>query len=164
MLLETYRRHGTPVFPKHFFTTIAEKFGREVDVREVLLDGKVIAASLNFLYGDQMHTYYAASSRACWKLACNDFMYFDHIMWAGQNGYKVFDFVRSKVGTGPLEFKKHWGAAMRPLPYEVMLVKRREFPNFSQSNPKFDLAVRVWQRMPLALTRLVGPRLVALFP
>ncbi len=164
LLLETYRRHGTPVFPKHFFTTIAEKFGPEVDVREVLLDGKVIAASLNFLYQHQMHTYYAASSRECWKMNVNDFMYFDHIMWAGQNGYAQFDFGRSKVGSGPFEFKKHWGAIMRPLPYEVMLVKRRELPNFSQTNPKFDVAVRLWQKMPLPLTRLVGPRLVALFP
>lgn len=164
LLSETYRRHGTPVFPKQFFTTIAEKFGADVDLREVLLDGEVIAASLNFLYGRQMHTYYAASARECWKLNCNDFMYFDHIMWAGQNGYDVFDFGRSKIGTGPFEFKKHWGAALRPLPYEVMLVKRRELPNFSQTNPKFDVAVRVWQKMPLALTRLVGPRLVALFP
>jgi FemAB-related protein (PEP-CTERM system-associated) len=164
LLLETYRRHGTPAFPKHFFTTIAEKFGHEVDVREVLLDGKVIAASLNFLYGRQMHTYYAASSRDCWKLNVNDFMYFDHIMWAGQNDCDMFDFGRSKIGTGPFEFKKHWGATMRPLPYEVMLVKRRELPNFSQTNPKFDMAVRVWQKMPLAVTRLIGPRLVALFP
>jgi len=164
LLLETYRRHGTPVFPKQFFTTIAERFGREVDVREVLLDGKVVAASLNFLFGRQMHTYYAASLRESWKLNCNDFMYFEHLKWAGQNDYALFDFGRSKVGSGPSEFKKHWGAAMRPLPYEVMLVKRSELPNFSQTNPKFDMAVRVWQKMPLALTRLVGPRLVALFP
>jgi FemAB-related protein (PEP-CTERM system-associated) len=164
LLLETYRRHGTPVFPKRFFTTIVEKFGHEVDVREVLRDGQVVAASLNFLYGSQMHTYYAASSRECWKMNVNDFMYFDHIMWAGRNGITQFDFGRSKVGSGPFEFKKHWGATMRPLPYEVMLVKRRELPNFSQTNPKFDMAVRVWQKMPLAFTRLVGPSLVALFP
>ena len=135
-----------------------------MDVREIVLEGKVVAASLNFLYQNQMHTYYAASSRECWTMNVNDFMYFDQIMWAGQNGFNLFDFGRSKVGSGPFEFKKHWGAAMRPLPYEVMLVKRLELPNFSQSNPKFDLAVCVWQKMPLAVTQLVGPRLVGMFP
>jgi len=164
LLSETYRRHGTPVFPKRFFETIVGNSGSEVDVREVVLDGKVVAASLNFLYQRQMHTYYAASSRDCWKMNVNDFMYFEQIMWAGQNGFTLFDFGRSKVGGGPSEFKKHWGAIMRPLPYEVMLVKRRELPNFSQSNPKFDLAVRAWQKMPLAVTQLVGPRLVGMFP
>lgn len=164
LLSETYRRHGTPVFPRKFFETIVSNFGPEVDVREVMRDGKVVAASLNFLYQRQMHTYYAASSPECWKMNCNDFMYFQQILWAGQNGYTLFDFGRSKVGSGPFEFKKHWGATMRPLPYEVMLVKRRELPNFSQTNPKFDLAVRVWQKMPLALTQLVGPRLVGMFP
>jgi len=164
LLLETYRRHGTPVFPRRFFETIMRNFGSGVDVREVLLDGKVVAVSMNLYFRDQMHTYYAASSRDCWKMVPNDFMYFDHLRWAGENGYSTFDFGRSKVGTGGYDFKKHWATAIRPLPYEVVLVKRQGLPNFSQANPKFALATRVWQRMPLAMTRLLGPRLVALFP
>lgn len=163
LLLETYRRHGTPVFPPRFFAAIAENFGQDVDVREVVLDGQVVAASMNLFFRDQMHTYYAASTRDCWKLGPNDYMYFQHLLWAGCNGYQVFDFGRSKVGTGSYEFKKHW-ATSQPLPYEVMLVRRSEVPNFSPANPKFHVAMRLWQRMPLGLTRVIGPALVALFP
>ena len=164
LLLKTYRRHGTPAFPLKFFATIVKNFGPAVDVREVLLDGQVAAASMNFFFRDQMHTYYAASAQEFWSQAPNNFMYFDHLWWAGEHGYHSFDFGRSKLGTGAYEFKKHWGAEERALPYEVMLVKRRTLPNFSPANPKFAMAMRLWQKIPLPVTRLIGPRFVALFP
>ena len=164
LLMQTYRRHGTPIFPQHFFETLLENFGSMVDVREVLLDGRPVAASLNFLFREEMHTYYAASDPDALAAAPNNFMYFDHLLWAGNNGYKLFDFGRSKLDTGPYQFKKHFGATPRPLPYEVMLVRRRDMPNFTPKNPKFAVATRVWQKVPLPMTRLLGPALISLFP
>jgi FemAB-related protein (PEP-CTERM system-associated) len=164
LLLKTYRRHGTPVFPLKFFERIVKRFGPAIDVREIMLEGQVAAASMNFLFRDQMHTYYAASAQELWDKGPNNFMYFDHLLWAGNNGYRTFDFGRSKIDTGPYAFKKHFGATERPLPYEIMLVKRETLPNFSPANPKFAMAIKVWQRMPLPVTRLIGPRFVALFP
>ena len=164
LLLNTYRRHGTPVFPLKFFNTIVEVFGPAVDVREVVVDGKVAAASMNFYFRDQMHTYYAAWADEFRAQVPNTFMYFDHLLWAGQNGYRTFDFGRSKYGTGPYEFKKQWDVVERPLPYEVKLVKRETLPNFTPSNPKFSMAIKLWQKIPLEITRHIGPRFVALFP
>lgn len=164
LLLTTYRRHGTPVFPLQFFKCILDAFGSGVDVREVVLDGKVAAASMNFYFRDQMHTYYAAWADEFRPMVPNTFMYFDHLLWAGQNGLKCFDFGRSKYGTGPYEFKKQWDVQERALPYEVKLVKRATLPNFTPSNPKFSVAIKLWQKIPLEITRHIGPRFVALFP
>jgi hypothetical protein len=50
------------------------------------------------------------------------------------------------------------------LPYEMLLVRRKEVPNFSPTNPKFQFAIRVWQHLPLPVTRMLGPSLVRLFP
>jgi len=77
---------------------------------------------------------------------------------------KLFDFGRSKKGTGVFEFKRHWNTTLRELPYETILIRRKSLPNFSPANPKFDLAIRVWRKMPLPITRLLGPRLIRLFP
>jgi FemAB-related protein (PEP-CTERM system-associated) len=164
LLLNTYRRHGTPVFSLKFFKTIMAVFGSAVDVREVVIDGKVAAASMNFFFRDQMHTYYAAWADEFRAMVPNTFMYFDHLLWAGQNGYKLFDFGRSKIGTGPYEFKKQWDTVERPLPYEIKLVKRETLPNFSPANPKFAMAIKLWRKIPLEVTRHIGPRFVALFP
>ena len=82
----------------------------------------------------------------------------------GRNGYRVFDFGRSRKHSGSYEFKAHWGMVERNLPYEMVLVRRKNLPNFTPANPKYQLAMRVWQKLPLAITRAVGPSLLKLVP
>ncbi len=164
LLVRNMRRLGTPCFPLRYFERLLANFGDMVDIREVWHDGKVMAVSLNFFFGGQMHSYHAAADTRFNSLGPNTFMYFDHLRWAGQNGFQVFDFGRSKRGTGVFEFKRHWQTTMRELPYEMLLVRRRSLPDFSPANPKFGLAIRMWQKVPLPVTRIVGPRLIRLFP
>ncbi len=158
------RRLGTPSFPSRHFAALITNFGSLVDIREVVLDGQVVAASLNFYFRNQMHVYYAASDPRFNGLAPNTYMYFDHLRWAGQNGYRIFDFGRCKRDSGTFEFKRHWGGAMRELPYEIILINRRSLPNYSPVNPRFQLAIKLWRNLPLAATRALGPALVRLFP
>ena len=161
---ENMRRLGSPCFPARYFYRLLANFGNMVDVREVWLDGRVMAVSLNFLFRDQMHIYYAAADTRYNSLGPNTYMYFDHLRWAGRNGYKTFDFGRAKRNTGSFEFKRHWNPTERPLPYEIILGRRKELPNFSPTNPRFEAAIKIWRRVPLPLTRMLGPRLVRFFP
>ena len=160
----TLRRLGTPNFPPRLFPALLTNFGGKADIREVVFEDKVVAACLNFYFRDQMHTYYAASDPQYLSLAPNDFMYYDHLRWAGKNGYQTFDFGRSKLGSGTIEYKRYWGTTMRELPYEVLLINRKEVPNFSPQNPKFERAIKIWQKLPLPVTRALGPHFVRLFP
>ena len=50
------------------------------------------------------------------------------------------------------------------LPYEILLVKRKELPNFGTSNSRFNLAIQIWQHLPLAVTRRLGPYFIRLVP
>ena len=158
------RRLGTPPFPSEYFSNLVRYFGDMVDVREVWLDDKPMAACLNFLFRGEMHTYHAAADTKYNSLGANTFMYFDHLRWAGANGFKMFDFGRCKRNTGVFEFKRHWNTTMRELPYELLLVRRKKLPNFSPANPKFQVAIRLWRLVPLWLTRLLGPKMIRLFP
>src|SRR5579862_1292002 len=158
----TLRRLGTPCFPKLHFRRILKYFKDKVDVREVVLDGQVMAVSMNFFLRGNMHTYYAAADPAQAALAPNTFMYFDHLRWAGQNGFKEFEFGRSKKGTGPYEFKTHWGNEMRDLPYNIVLVRGQEVPNYTQQNRKFTLATNLWKHVPMPVARVLGPHLITL--
>jgi FemAB-related protein (PEP-CTERM system-associated) len=164
LLSRNYRRLGTPVFPRRYFETLLRNFGKLAEAREILLDGKVVAASISFLHRGEMHTYYAASDQEYLHAAPNNYMYFEHLLRAARNGLRRFDFGRSKLNTGTFEFKRHWLTEMRELPYEVLLERRKELPNITPANPKFDLALRIWRRLPLFVTRLAGPPLVRLFP
>src|ERR1039458_3197774 len=123
-----------------------------MDLREVVLNGKVASAVMTFYFRDQVMPY-------------NSFVCYDLTRWDGQNGYRVFDFGRSKKsGSGSYDFKAHWGMLERELPYEILLVKRKELPNFSPNNPRFNLAIQIWQHLPLAVTRRLGPYFVRLVP
>ncbi|MBV9745994.1 MAG: FemAB family PEP-CTERM system-associated protein [Acidobacteriia bacterium] len=158
------RRLGTPCFPRRYLERLLANFGKMVDIREVHLGDEVVAVSLNFLFRGEMHTYHAAADTRYNALAPNTFQYYDHLCWAGRNGYKLFDFGRSKRDTGPFEFKKHWNTLMRELPYEIVLIRRKELPNFSPANPRFRLAIRAWSLLPLPVTRVASRFVLRLFP
>jgi FemAB-related protein (PEP-CTERM system-associated) len=158
------RRLGTPNFPLKYFERLIANFGPRVDIREVWLENAVMAASLNIYFRKDMHTYHAASDTRHKTLSANTFMYYDHLRWAGQNGFSTFDFGRCKRNTGVFEFKKHWNTTMQELPYEIVLVRRKQLPNFSPANPKFDLPIRIWRTLPLPVTRAVSKVVFPLFP
>ena len=46
-------------------------------------------------------------------------MYWELMRRACERGLKVFDFGRSKRGTGSFDFKKNWGFEATPLVYEL---------------------------------------------
>ncbi|HEY7338282.1 MAG TPA: FemAB family XrtA/PEP-CTERM system-associated protein [Bryobacteraceae bacterium] len=158
------RRLGTPCFPRSHFATLLEKFQGMSDIREVTLNGKVVAAVFSFYFRDQVVPYYGASDPAYNAAQPNNFMYYDQMRWGGQNGYRVFDFGRSKRVKGSYDFKSHWGMVERELPYEVHLVKGKTLPNYSPANPAFRLPILCWQRLPLGLTRALGPLLIRHVP
>lgn len=164
LLADTYRRLGTPLFPRSHFENILREFGPLADVREVFLEDKLAAVSLNFLFRGEMHTYYAASNQDLLSLAPNNFLYYDHILWACQNGYRSFDFGRSKYDTGNFDFKKHWATEIRDLPYEMLLVRRKTVPDFTPKNESFGRAIQIWRKLPLPVTKALGPFLIRLFP
>ena len=128
------------------------------------IEGRPVAAVLSFLYRDEIHPFYGASDPACNRQATNNYMYFDLMRWAHEQGRRWFDFGRSRIGSGSYEFKAHWGMEEVALPYEMLLVKRKELPHLSPANPRFKLAIALWRRLPLGLTRAIGPHLIELVP
>jgi len=76
---------------------------------------------------------------------------------ACERGVKWFDYGRSKQGTGSYSFKKNWGFEPQPLYYEYELVNAKTVPDVNPLNPKYRLMIETWKRMPLALTKLIGP-------
>jgi FemAB-related protein (PEP-CTERM system-associated) len=159
------QRLGTPSFPTDYFADLIAAFRGMIDVREVLLDGKLASAVMTFYFRDQVMPYYGASDPAFNAAAPNNFMYYDLMRWGGQHRFRLFDFGRSKKeGSGSYDFKAHWGMLERELPYEMLLVKGKQLPNYSPNNPRFSLAIKIWQHLPLAVTRRLGPHLLRLVP
>jgi hypothetical protein len=76
---------------------------------------------------------------------------------ACEQGIRVFDYGRSKRGTGSFDFKKNWGFEPQPLKDEYLLVKAKTMPDVSPLNPRYRLFIDLWKHMPLTLSKLIGP-------
>jgi FemAB-related protein (PEP-CTERM system-associated) len=158
------RKLGTPAFPHRYFAALLRNFKSEVEIREVWMGSQAVAAVLTFYFRDQVLPYYGASDERYNAQAPATYMYYDLMRSAGKAGYTIFDFGRSKVESGSTHFKSHWGLQERPLPYEILLVQRKELPNFTPTNPLYQYPIRLWQKLPLPVTRTVGPYFIKLFP
>ena len=152
---------GTPVFSRKYFRLLGEIFAAERDVTTVLHEGEPIAAVLNFHFRDEVLPYYGGGTRAARALAGNDFMYWEVMRRAGaERGARLFDFGRSKAGTGAKEFKEHWGFEAQPLHYAYQLRPGARLAEHNPNNPKYRLMIAGWRRLPLRVANLLGPPLV----
>lgn len=154
---ESVRNLGTPVFPKRFFSVLREVFGEDCEILTVEKDGRVVSSVMSFYFRDEVLPYYGGGTSEARAVKGNDFMYWELMRRAAERGIRVFDYGRSKVGTGSYSFKKNWGFEPQPLSYEYRLVKAREVPDINPLNPKYRLFINAWKRLPLPVSKLVGP-------
>ena len=153
------RNLGTPVFPRRYFRLLQECFGAACDSLVVNHEGRDIAAVMNFYFRDEVLPYYGGSLPLARELKGNDFMYWELMRRSVDRGCRLFDFGRSKVGTGSYHFKKNWGFEPQPLHYEYYLVKDRQVPEINPLNPRYRVFIETWKRLPLPLANFVGARL-----
>lgn len=154
---ESVRNLGTPVFPKKYFKILKEVFGEQCEVLTVEHEGILIASVMNFYFRDEVLPYYGGGTTAARSLYANDFMYWEVMRRAVEKGVKIFDYGRSKVGTGSYRFKKHWGFEEAPLFYEFELINAEMMPDINPLNPKYRLFIAAWKKLPLAASQVIGP-------
>lgn len=156
---ESVRNLGTPVFPRTFFENLKQEFGDDCEILTVLKDGETVAAVMSFYFRDQVLPYYGGGKAGARQLKGNDFMYWELMRRSCERGVRLFDYGRSKQGTGSYSFKKNWGFEPEPLYYEYHLVRATDMPNISPTNPKYKLFIELWSKLPLGLSRSLGPYL-----
>ena len=157
---ESVRNLGTPVFGRRYFRLLRDAFAGSVDVLTVLDDGRPIASVMNFYFRDQVLPYYGGGVSAARTRSGNDFMYWEVMRRAGERGFRLFDFGRSKIGTGAYAFKKNLGFDPAPLHYRYRLRPGATLPDHNPLNPKYRLFIAGWKRLPLPLANLLGPPIV----
>ena len=158
---DNVHRHGTPAMPKRYFQKLLQVFGKDCEVLTVVdASGRPLSSVLSFYYRDEVLPYYAGDDLSARELAANDFKYWELMRRACERGVKVFDYGRSKQGTGSYSFKKNWGFEPQPLYYEYCLYKRESIPQNNPNNAKYKLLIETWRRMPIGLANWLGPFIV----
>ena len=155
---ESVRNLGTPVFAKKYFEILKQVFNEQCEILTVLdKDQQLIGSVMNFYFKDEVLPYYGGGTEHARAVQGNDFMYWEVMRRAVEKGIKIFDYGRSKEGTGSYRFKKHWGFEPKPLYYEFYLVKSDSIPDINPLNPKYQIFIAAWKRLPLAVSQVVGP-------
>ena len=158
---DNVHRHGTPALPKRYFQALRQLFGDDCEILTVVgPDGQLLSSVLSFYFRDEILPYYAGDAVAARDLAANDFKYWELMRRACGRGIRIFDYGRSKQGTGPYAFKKNWGFEPQQLHYEYRLFKRDSIPQNNPNNAKFKLFIEAWRRMPLGVANWLGPHVV----
>ena len=155
---------GTPVYAQKVFRMILDTFPNDARICAVYLGKRPMAAA--FLYGFQQRVEipWVAADRRYKHLAANMLLHSSAFEYACREGRRIFDLGRSTPDTGPYHFKEQWGAQAVPLHWYYWLDNGRPLPELSPRNPKYGLAIQVWRRLPIALTRVLGPPIVRNIP
>jgi FemAB-related protein (PEP-CTERM system-associated) len=151
------RNLGTPVFAKRYFQALKREFGSDCEILIVHHDKTPVCAVMSFYFRDEVLPYYAGASPAARDLGAYDFAYWHLLRSGALAGLRIFDFGRSKHGTGAFAFKKNWGFTPQPIFHEYQLKAGRRIPDINPLNPKYRLLIGAWKRLPLPVANTVGP-------
>ena len=158
---DNVHRHGTPAMPKKYFLALMSEFGSDCEILTISSkSGYPLSSVFSFYFRDEVLPYYAGDAVSARDMAANDFKYWELLRHACASKLKIFDYGRSKVGTGSYAFKKNWGFEPKPLSYEYVLYKRDSIPQNNPSNIKYKNAISLWKRLPVSVANVLGPFIV----
>jgi FemAB-related protein (PEP-CTERM system-associated) len=157
---ESVRNLGTPVFSRRYFHILMDAFKDDVDIVTIRRDGTPVASVMNFYFRDEVLPYYGGGTAAARGCAGNDFMYWEVMRRAAGRGFRMFDFGRSKIGTGAHAFKRNWGFEPEKLHYRFNLKPGESIPEHNPLNPKYAMFIAAWKRLPLPVANTIGPFIV----
>jgi FemAB-related protein (PEP-CTERM system-associated) len=154
---------GTPVYSSALFAKTLRQFPEQAELAVVRAEGRPVAGAL-LLHGWGVSEVPSASHLREYNSTCaNMFLYWNLLDRAMQRGQEVFDFGRCSVDSNMFRFKKQWGAQPQPATWQYYL-REGTISAVRPDNPRFGRLIRIWQALPVILTRLIGPQIVRGIP
>lgn len=161
---ESWRTLGTPVYHEQYFRAILETFPEETLIFIAYHHDRPIAAAFNGYYKGVVEGMWAAIHPKARSLNPNYVLYWEMMKHACELGFRVYHLGRSTAGSTAEQFKSKWNATSKQLYWNYHLTKAKELPRLNVDNPKYQLAIKAWRRLPLSITQLIGPPLARCIP
>ena len=155
---------GSPAHSKKLIRNILERFPDNSWIILLRQHNIPVSAGLLLKHGRSMEIPLASTIRSANPLGMNMLMYWEVLKFSIQNNCDQFDFGRSSRNSGTFRFKQQWGARPKQLYIHYWLNKGIEIPSLNPSNPKYALLINTWKRLPVSLTRWIGPPIVKNLP
>jgi len=148
---------GTPVHARRFFTAMFEAFGSRARVVLVRKGCTSIGGLIALTFKETVVVPWASCLKQHFALCPNMLLYWETIRTACARGIQRFDFGRSTRNSGTYRFKRQWGTVETPLFWYTIPLRFRRSQALPTAGNGTSLLTDVWQRLPLAVTRHLGP-------
>jgi FemAB-related protein (PEP-CTERM system-associated) len=160
---QNMRDLGTPVYGQGLFRNLLEQFPGRAELCIVRASSRAIGGAL-LLHGWGVTEVPSASTLRSFLPSCaNMLMYWHLLARAVDRQQATFDFGRSSQDSSTYRFKKQWGACPHAAVWQYYL-RQGGAAEMRPDNPKYQRLIRMWQRLPVSLTRWIGPRIVRGIP
>jgi len=156
---QVMRDLGTPVYPRRFFEGLLQHCADQCTVVVLRLDGAPVSSAFLVSHRDRLEIPWAATLTAVKSRSVNMALYWEVLQFAVEHGYRVFDFGRSTIDSGPYRFKLQWGARAVPLHW-AHWTPSGDHETQSVEAPEGRvraLATRIWSRLPMLVANRLGP-------
>ncbi len=155
---------GTPVYSKELFKNIMKDYPAAWICTVYAKAGQPVASGFLLGFKETVEIPWASSLRSYNQYRPNTLLYWSAIGSACERGYRSFDFGRSTPGEGTYRFKEQWGAQPVRLYWHYWLRNGDRMPELNPQNPNYRMAIDIWKKLPVGLTRMIGPSIVKNLP
>jgi FemAB-related protein (PEP-CTERM system-associated) len=164
VMQDSWRDLGTPLYSPEYFQAILETFPEQTRVFVCRRDGQPVAVALNGYFAGTVEGMWAGTTQAGHDLHANYVLYWEMIKDACERGFRRYHLGRSTAGSGAEQFKKKWNAEATQLYWYYHRPSGREVTPVNVNHPTYQLGIAVWRKLPLWVTRRVGPSLARVIP
>jgi FemAB-related protein (PEP-CTERM system-associated) len=152
---------GSPYHHKAYLHTMAESLGSALEFAVVYgAQGELAGAGVFILENGIATNLHANILRRFRSEYAGEFLYWMALERYCRRGFQSFDLGRSLIGSGNETFKMKWRPRKKLLAYWYALMPGKQLPALNQKNPKFQLAIQAWKRLPAFVVRTLGPYLI----
>jgi len=150
---------GSPVHSMDLMRHVLEEFGERCRIFVLHGSDEPVAAALVIGFDKVLRNPWASSLRRYATLSPNMLLYLRMLEYACDQGFRAFDFGRSTIGEGTYKFKEQWGAVPVPLYWYYLSLNGKPLDPGISGARRLDIARHCWRRLPLVVTKVVGPRI-----
>lgn len=153
---ESVRNLGTPVFPARLFREVLAAFGEDADILIVREGDRPVSAVLTLYHNGRVMPFWGGGIADARRLRSNELMYYRLMTHGRARGMSVFDFGRSKTGSGQAAWKKSFGFDPVPLSYHSWPAGGAA-RDINPNSPQYQRRIDLWKKLPLPVANLIGP-------
>jgi FemAB-related protein (PEP-CTERM system-associated) len=157
VFLVNMRDLGSPVHSMRLMRNVLDEFSQCSRIVAVYKGKEPVAAAFVVGFNQVLRNPWASALRAHASLSPNMLLYLRILEYACDNGYHTFDFGRSTAGEGTYKFKEQWVASPAPLYWHYLSLDGKVPNPEGIGKGNFEKATRYWQKLPLFVTRVIGP-------